>query len=211
MAKADQLLMMVGGIDLIVGPLLTLLVYKHGKKTLRMDLTVIAVIQAIFLSMGLYTIFQSRPVFLVASSKMFDLVFANEITPERLAKASLSHFGRLSITQPQLVGAKMPINHDEQMAILTSALQGNGDLQNMPQYYVMYQDMIPEILTNAHALQASNKVSNKAIAVMARAANDYGYRPNEVRYMPLASTRGDAAMLISAKTGQVVGPVNLDL
>ena len=41
MAKADELLMMVGGIDLIVGPLLTLLVYKQGKKTLKMDLTVI--------------------------------------------------------------------------------------------------------------------------------------------------------------------------
>ena len=44
MSKADKLLLMVGGIDLIVGPLLTLLVYKQGKKTLRMDLTVIAVI-----------------------------------------------------------------------------------------------------------------------------------------------------------------------
>jgi hypothetical protein len=79
--------MMVGGIDLIVGPLLTLLVYKQGKKTLKMDLTVIALIQALFLGGGLYTLFASRPVYLVATNQMFNLVFATDILPDDSQKA----------------------------------------------------------------------------------------------------------------------------
>ena len=211
MAKADQLLMMVGGIDLIVGPLLTLLVYKHGKKTLRMDLTVIAVIQAVFLSMGLYTMFQSRPVFLVATSKRFDMVFANEIDPTRLSQAKIEKFKTLSFTKPLLVGAKFPTNIEEKTNIIMSALSGAGDIQTMPEYFVEYQELVPELLANSAPLQLSQTVSEQALAVLQEAAKHYGYQPDGVRYMHLGSVRGYAVMLIDAKTGRVVGPVNLDL
>ncbi len=210
MAKADKLLMMMAGIDLIVGPLLTLIVYKHGKASLKMDLTVIAVIQAAFLSIGLYTMFESRPVFLVASSKMFDLVFATDITPERLEKAQ-SSFKSLTIAKPALVGAKMPTDNIEKMKIISSALAGQGDLQTMPQYYVDYQELIPEILVNALPLTESKELSANALSILIKAAEGYGYRPENVRYMNLGSSRGFAVMLIDAKTAQVIGPVNLDI
>lgn len=211
MAKADQLLLMIGGIDLIVGPLLTLLVYKQGKKTLRMDLTVIAVVQAVFLSMGLYTMFQSRPVFLVATSERFDLVFVNEIDPTRLSQATIEKFKTLSFTKPQLVGAKLPTNIEEKNSIIMSAFSGAGDIQTMPKYYVEYQELVPDILANSAPLQLSKIVSEQALNVMQEAAKHYGYQPSDVRYMHLGSARGYAVMLIDAKTGQVVGPVNLDL
>ena len=210
MSKADKLLAMVAGIDLIIGPLLTLLVYKQGKKTLKMDLTVIAALQAIFLSMGLYTMYESRPVFLVASSKMFDLVFATDITPERLAKAPNS-FKTLTIARPTLVGVKMPTEFVEKMNIISSALAGNGDLQTMPQYYVDYQQMVPEILTNALPLIKSKTLSANALVILIKAAEDYGYKPEDVLYMHLGSSRGSAVMLVGAKTGEVIGPVNLDI
>jgi len=47
--------------------------------------------------------------------------------------------------------------------------------------------------------------------VMQEAAKNYGYQPNELRYMHLGSARGYAIMLLDAKTGQIVGPVNLDI
>ena len=45
-------------IDVILGPLLTLLVYKQGKKTLLFDLTVIVLLQISALGYGLWTISQ---------------------------------------------------------------------------------------------------------------------------------------------------------
>jgi hypothetical protein len=210
MAKADKLLMLIGGIDLIIGPLLTLIVYKVGKPSLRMDLTVIALVQIAFLSFGLRTMFESRPVFLVASSNMFDLVFTNEISAEQLAQAQNPQYQELSVTKPLLVGAKMPTDIDEKMHILNSALSGAGDLQTMPKYYVAYPEIIPDILANSLPLKVNKDASAQAIAVMINAAKAYGRNPNEVHYMRLGSTRGFAVMLIDAKTGQVVGPVNVD-
>lgn len=211
MSQADKLLLMVGGIDLIVGPLLTLLVYKQGKKTLRMDLTVIAVVQAAFLSLGLYTMYQSRPVFLVATSTGLDMVFANEIDSTRLSKAKIERFKTLSFTKPLLVGAKMPTDIEEKNNIVTSALSGAGDIQTMPEYYVEYQELIPDILASSAPLQLSKTVSEESLAVMQEAAKNYGYQPSELRYVHLGSVRGYAIMLLDAKTGQIVGPVNLDI
>jgi hypothetical protein len=210
MAKVDKLLGLVGGIDLIVGPLLTLIVYKTGKASLKMDLTVIALVQAAFLSLGLYTMFQSRPVFLVASSKTFDLVFAPDILPARLAQARIPRYQTLSITKPKLVGAKMPTDSNEQMHIMDSALAGGGDLQTMPEYYVEYQEMIPDILANSFPLLAGKNASEQAVSIMRDAAKNYGKNPDDVHFMRLGSSRGFAVMLVDAKTGQVIGPVNIN-
>lgn len=210
MAKADQLLMMVGGIDLIVGPLLTLIVYKQGKKTLKMDLTVIGLIQAGFLSMGLYTLFESRPVYLVATERMFNLVFASDILPEDLAKAD-AKYQQLSLTKPKLVGAVLPKDPKEVSRIILSALAGGSDLQHMPQYYVDYAQITNQILTNSMPITQAPKVSAEHLATLQKAAVSHGYKPEDVRFMHLGSSRGFAVILLDAKTAQPIDFVNLDL
>ena len=210
MAKADQLLAMVGGIDLIVGPLLTLIVYKHGKKTLKMDLTVIALIQAAFLSMGLYTLFESRPVYLVSSGKMFNLVFASEITPENLAKAN-AKYQQFGFAHPTLVGAVMPNDIEERTRIVMSALGGGADLQHMPQHYVDYSQIAPQVLQNAWSLSNAPKLSLQNAAILQKAASKYGYQAEDVRFMHLGSSRGYAVILLNAKNAQPIGYVSLDL
>ena len=56
-----QIFLMMLTIDVIVGPVLGLLVYKEGKKTLKFDLTVIILIQNSALLYGVYSIEQGRP------------------------------------------------------------------------------------------------------------------------------------------------------
>ncbi|ENW88366.1 hypothetical protein F906_00275 [Acinetobacter pseudolwoffii] len=66
-------LMMIA-IDVIVGPLLGLLVYKEGKKTLKMDLGVIIAVQVLAFGYGMYNLMQGRPVWLVQNGHVFELV-----------------------------------------------------------------------------------------------------------------------------------------
>lgn len=58
-------------VDVIIGPLLTLIVYKKGKKTLVMDLTVIALLQIAALGYGAYTINSGRPVMIAFTGGKF--------------------------------------------------------------------------------------------------------------------------------------------
>lgn len=65
-------------IDIIIGPLLTLVVAKQGKRSLKVDLLAIAVIQLSALIYGLYVVAQGRPVWMVYDSGHFELVQAYE-------------------------------------------------------------------------------------------------------------------------------------
>ena len=62
---------LIAGVDFFIGPLLTLLVYKVGKKTLRFDLTCIAVLQVVCLVAGMMTVWLTRPVAVVYAENTF--------------------------------------------------------------------------------------------------------------------------------------------
>ncbi len=59
-------------IDVIIGPLLTFIVYKKNKSTLVMDLSIIALLQIIALAYGGYTIHNGRPVLVVLNNGEFN-------------------------------------------------------------------------------------------------------------------------------------------
>lgn len=104
--------LMLLAIDVIVGPLLSLLVYKEGKKTLKMDLSVIILLQMLALSYGVYAIAQSRPAWIVQTGWLFEVIPANAIDADdqKLADQPYNHNGWL---QPQWVAvddAKNPQN-----------------------------------------------------------------------------------------------------
>jgi hypothetical protein len=210
MAKADRLLMLIGGVDLVVGPLLTLIVFKANKPKLKLDLAVIAFVQIVFLGYGLYTTWSSRPVFLVAVPDRFELVFANEVTPERLAQAKIERFKTLSFGKPTLVGAPMPKSPKEQENIMNSAVSGGGDIQTMPKYFVDYSQVARSLLKHAKPLRESKNLNTTDADSLRKAGASYGYEAERLRFISLASSRGFAAMLVNSQTGEIIGPANVD-
>jgi hypothetical protein len=65
------------GIDLILGPLLTLIVFNHNKSSLKFDLAAIALVQAAALIYGTWTIHQARPIAIAFINTSFMTIFAN--------------------------------------------------------------------------------------------------------------------------------------
>lgn len=82
LAKAlgvTQIILILITVDVIIGPLLSLLVYKVGKKTLKKDLLIIILLQISALIYGLYNIVSSRPSWIVQNGDLFELVRYNQI------------------------------------------------------------------------------------------------------------------------------------
>ena len=77
---------MIVGIDLILGPLLTFIVFNHNKGTLKFDLWVIALIQTAALAYGAWTIHQTRPVALAFINTSFMTIFASSDIAEEIEK-----------------------------------------------------------------------------------------------------------------------------
>ena len=83
----NELLFMLVAVDVVIGPLITLIVFKSGKPGLRFDLSVIALLQACALACGSYTMFVARPVFIAFIVDRFEIVRANDIDPADFAQA----------------------------------------------------------------------------------------------------------------------------
>lgn len=211
-AKADKLMMILALVDVMLGPVLTLIVYKAGKKSLRFDLTVIALLQLTALAYGLNTVWQSRPVYLVAAVDRFQMVFANEIDRADLAKAS-PPFRSLPLTGLQIIGAKIPEAAEARNEVLFSAMSGK-DIHLLPAYYVPYAEVALQLAKRATpASSLTDSLAADEAQRLLRAVSATGRAPSSVAVAPVSSIRsaGSAAMLVDAASGAVLRPAAVNV
>jgi hypothetical protein len=116
------LVLVLIGVDVALGPLLTTLLYKPGKSGLRFDLFMIALLQTLALLYGMRAIYSGRPAYLVFNVDRFDVVPVQSVDEESLARAAAEF--RTSFWMPLWVAARMPTDPQERTAILFSSLSG---------------------------------------------------------------------------------------
>ena len=108
------LMLLLIGVDVVIGPLLTLIVFDPRKKYLKLDLAVIAALQFTALAYGTSVMFDARPVYVSFAGDRFELVEAGAIEAAQLAEAN-AEFRTLSITGPRVVGTRLPTDPGERV------------------------------------------------------------------------------------------------
>lgn len=207
---AGKLLALVVGVDVSIGPLLTLLVFKSGKSGMKFDLAVIGLLQAAALVYGFHVLVNSRPVFMAAAVDRFVIVAAENIAPADLAKASRPEWRHLSWTGPVLVGATLPTNEKQAQALMFSSLQGGKDIQDLPERYVPYASVAAAMLKRAHLLVLLRKLHPNAVDEIDRWLAQRHLRDADVVWLPIQARRWDMVMMMDAKSGEPIGPIPLD-
>lgn len=96
-----QIYLIILGIDLILGPLLTAVVYKHDKKVFARDVMIIVILQLSAFFYGLYTIERGRPAFAVFVVDDIELVSPISVDTKLLA----ADIGYHVFSKPLWVGA----------------------------------------------------------------------------------------------------------
>lgn len=152
-----KIFLIVLGVDLCLGPLLTLVVFKVGKASLKADLMVIACIQLAALLYGMHTVGIGRPAYLVFSKDRFDMVLAHEVY--RLENADAAD-GKKPIlieqnpwTQPLLgfkvTGGALPKQPAVLELLTLNALAGGADVGNVLELQRPYAQVLPQIQATA--------------------------------------------------------------
>lgn len=150
-AGGSDLLFILVGVDVVLGPLLTLIVFKAGKRGMKFDLAMIGAVQIAALLYGCHVVFLARPAFIVFVKDRFELATAAELDPRELAAATYPQFRRPPLTGPVLVAADMPTDPAERQRVILAALSGL-DLQHFPRHYVPYAERRSEVLAKARPL-----------------------------------------------------------
>lgn len=194
-AKLDKLLGIMLGVDIVAGPLLTLILYRPGKRGLKFDLAVIAALQLAFLGYGLNTLWRSRPLFLVGSQQAFALIFANEVPDDAANRAKANRWPRFHGSGPWLVGVDLSgdVAREE---FLFAYLGGDVGPLRDPDLFVAYDGLRQQILEKARPL---------ADGVPAP-----GLERASVKSLALMSARSRSnAMLLDARSGMPMRVVEI--
>src|SRR5690606_26937370 len=106
-----------------------------------------------------------------------------------------------SLTGPRIVGGLMAQNSAERFELALSGFAGK-DIQLMPDRYVPYDQVAPEVLGHAGTISDLVAASpEEAGERLLKAVAGLGRDPESVRFVPITSDRGRATMLLDADTG----------
>lgn len=148
-------------VDVTLGPLLTLLVYKVGKRSLVMDLTIIAVLQLTALGYGFWNVVEGRPAWMVYNADRFDVVTVVDIDTRRLEEAP-TQYRNAPWTGPQWVAAVSPDDLDERQGLLFESIAGGSDLAQRPNLYRPLEEMAQAMHQRVQPLTALNNFNDPA-------------------------------------------------
>lgn len=191
-------------VDVVIGPLVTLIIFKSGKPGLRFDLSVIAALQVAALMYGSYVVFQARPAFLVLVTGQFEVVNVADLDPRWLTEARRPEFRTFSLTGPVLVVSEQPTDEQERQAIILSAVSGERDVQHYPRYYVPYAERTRETLATGQSIDSVRVREPNTAAAIERYLADSGHKSEEVLHFPMRARNGWIAVLVDARSGEVV-------
>lgn len=134
--------------NIVLGPLLTLLVFRKGKRGMTFDLWAISLVQAAFVAYGVHTLWLNRPLFLVGSEHSFALVFASEIPAAEIHEAEARNWPRFHGRGPWLVGVDLSRQAAMEEAAFAFAMGGGGPLRESSRY-VDYDEIAGAVLRKA--------------------------------------------------------------
>lgn len=176
-------------VDMIVGPLLTLLVAKQGKKTLKIDLAVIGVLQLIALGYGLYIVAQGRPVWLVYNNKRFDVIQAYEV-----------------IASSEELGSEFYLSHTGPLwaAVTPEAAVLGADASYRQDSLVAFNNLVSQAIVNANPIAILNSFNDHAKVDLV--LKQY---PLADGYIPMSAKNQSMVVLVSKSEQKVIAIVAL--
>ncbi|WP_313033795.1 TfpX/TfpZ family type IV pilin accessory protein [Acinetobacter sp.] len=198
-----HIFLMMLGIDMVLGPFFTWLVYKEGKKSLKFDLTIIIFIQVIALFYGVYKIADGRPVWLVYNIDRFELVKNNEIVMENPKQVN-EQYKQPSWLKPQFVATEFAKDKKQKNKEMFAEIMAGISIAQRPERYVEMNQEKSKIQQRGISLKELNDVNNKE-----EVSNILAKYPEANAYLPLKASAVDMTVLINKEKGEVIKIVDL--
>lgn len=202
-AGGKELFLLIACVDVTVGPLVTLVIFKPGKWGLKFDLVCIAIVQLTALTYGVSVMFEARPVYIAFAVDRFAIVRANGFPPGALEKGHAKGYDNLSWSGPKFIGTKLPTDVDERFNVMISGF-GGVDIEYYPQYYVPYDEVRTFVKVAGLPLSTLRKRNPKRLADIDTAIAKTGRKEDDLRFVPMRAGEKDLTVLVDKASGDVL-------
>lgn len=203
-----SVLRILAGVDVVLGPLLTLIVFKPGKPSLKFDMSVIVLLQVAALAYGGNLIHQQRPAFTVFAVDRFTAIPAAEVDFNRLAYAELKRWMGIG---PVLAEAFPPADPKERQQLMIDVVtQGARDLEYRAELYHPYRPALEHLRQRSLDMAWLADQDPDARRALTRFLERNGGNVNDYFYFPLIGKNKDIILILASTNGLPVGWIDSD-
>ncbi len=183
---------LIAGVDFIIGPVLTLFVYKLGKPRLKMDLTLIGLLQICCLAYGSWLVYEQRPLAVIYADERFYTMSEGtfDMNEMDIADIPLINNGK----KPVWIFVDLPEEKTTHWKVRMEQQLRQGLVHTRTAAYLPYKDNVQRVA----------KLGSTAKEVEEQTR----YRPlnseDSVRYYPLSARYSAGLLGIDTRDGSVV-------
>jgi len=207
-----ELFLLVMGVDVVCGPLLTFVLFNpvKPKRELTLDLGIVACLQLAALVYGLHTVWIARPVYLSYELDRFRVITFADLEPENWSQIPPT-VKAPGWTGPNLIGVHVAQADDaDYLAQLQLSLNGQ-DVAFRPDRWRPYDELKASLLVRSHPLSQFYAKHPEAQELIGIAVSKTGLVPERLKWLPVQSRRGTGwTVLLDVQRAEVVGWLPLD-
>jgi hypothetical protein len=193
-------------VDVVLGPSLTLLLFKPGKPGLMFDMSVVVLMQVAALLYGVSVIYKERPYFLVFVVDRYELISKYEIDLDELRYDTLVD---RPLTDLIHVYAQRPEDPQALSEYTESVMDGQPDLERRPEFWMPYTDGADRVIETAWPLEYLRSLEHADQTVIDRAVEEFAGDRDNIGYLPVSSKRHDYSMLIDLDNAEPLGIIRV--
>ncbi|MEM7096949.1 MAG: hypothetical protein AAF541_01725 [Pseudomonadota bacterium] len=191
-------------VDLVLGPMLTLVVYKAGKPGLKTDLTVIGLLQTVCLIAGTWVVYSERPITIVYNDSRFSVLSHDDYTAAGLAVPELDAFPGSS---PKWVMVEVPTGVQEEADFRANIIKTGSTISMATQLYEPFDFQHEQVKGAPISIEKLFGRKNRRPLLEAWLAEQN--RPlDDFQFYNLASRFAYGALIFDKATGTPVGVID---
>ncbi|MDO9483871.1 MAG: TfpX/TfpZ family type IV pilin accessory protein [Hydrogenophaga sp.] len=212
LAGGQNLFLLIVAVDVVCGPLLTLVIYNSNKPRAELvrDIGLVALIQLTALGYGLDSLAQARPVWLAFEKDLFRVVSVPDLIPGSLAQAP-QELQALSFSGPKILGVRIAESSDPDFFQNVQLSMAGYHPAFRPERWIPYTEQADQAAKVAHPLAELQSRHAKQTHLIDEEVRRSGREAATLGYLPLATEHPvNWVVLLDRRSGEPVGYLPLD-
>ena len=199
---------LITGVDLVLGPLLTLIVFKAGKPGLRRDLTIIGVVQTVALVWGTWLVYDQRIAMVTYADGTFYTLTQEQV---RDAGGQASAVAERAQTTPPYGFVRLPANPRERNELrLKTLFSGRPMHQLGERYEPLDTSNLEEVLKQGVDLGKYTARLEQNRLALERFLSRHGGKTEDYAFLPLSCRYQELFLALRRTNGSVVDGLKID-
>jgi len=197
-----QGIQLIAFVDIVLGPLLTLIVFKVGKPYLKIDLSIIAIIQISALISGIIVVHNEHPVAIIIVDNRLHPITAYQVNEAGIELSSLQNY---SVQVPPMIYFKMPKDKEKYTKLLADSLATGRGVRLYGEYYEKLSDLNKlKLIQNSMSIEKFIEEKPKEEAIYKKFLKNTALIKENLIYFPLYSRYDYGIAVLDIETFEIL-------